>query len=170
MYRLSKIDDRCHDVSTFKDRCVDLRRSMCWPSKIDVSTFGDRCVDLRRSMIDGRCVGLRRSMVDVKLGCYTCSKHWYYIYISCMRITPRVCTSVLSLQLIIADYSWLQLIIFIILRMRSACAEAWQEHLIENHRQLRLGSVEEIFDNLISGSPAIFQTGKILFSLPSPLS
>ena len=29
MYRLSKIDDRCHDVSTFEDRCVDLRRSMC---------------------------------------------------------------------------------------------------------------------------------------------
>ena len=44
------------------------------------------------------------------------------------------------------------------------------EHLIENHRQLRLGSVEEIFDNLISGSHAIFQTGKILLSLPSPLS
>ena len=57
MYRLSKIDDRCHDVLTFEDRCVDLR------------------VDLRRSMIVGRCVGLRRSMVDVKLGCYTCSKH-----------------------------------------------------------------------------------------------
>ena len=41
MWRLSKIDvspfeDRCHDVSTFED----------------VSTFGDRCVDLRRSMID----------------------------------------------------------------------------------------------------------------------
>ena len=29
MYRLSKIDDRCHDVSTFEDRCVDLRRSLC---------------------------------------------------------------------------------------------------------------------------------------------
>ena len=57
--RLSKIDDRC----------VDFRRSMCRPSKIDVSrrpskidvspfedrchdvsTFGDRCVDFRRSM------------------------------------------------------------------------------------------------------------------------
>ena len=25
----SKIDDRCHDVSIFEDRCVDLRRSMC---------------------------------------------------------------------------------------------------------------------------------------------
>ena len=52
MYRLSKIDDRCHDVSTFEDRCVELRRSLCRPSKIDVSTFGDRCVDLRRSMVD----------------------------------------------------------------------------------------------------------------------
>ena len=44
IYRLSKIDDRCHDVSTFEDRCVDR------PSKIDVLTFEDRCVDLRRSM------------------------------------------------------------------------------------------------------------------------
>ena len=52
MYRLSKIDDQCHDVSTFEDRCVDLRRSLCRPSKIDVSTFGDRCVDLRRSMVN----------------------------------------------------------------------------------------------------------------------
>ena len=95
-------------------RCVDLRRSMCRLLKIDVSTFGDGCVDLRRPMIDvstfedrwlmcrpskidSRCVDLRTSMVDVKLGCYTCSiaKYWYY---SCMRITPRVCTSVLSLQ------------------------------------------------------------------------
>ena len=69
--RLSKIDDRCVDfqtsicrpskivcrpskidvtkcrpseidVSTFEDRCVDLRRSMCRLSKIDVSTFEDR--------------------------------------------------------------------------------------------------------------------------------
>ena len=45
MRRLSKID-----VSTFKYRCIALRRSMCRPSKIDVSTFGDRCVDFRRSM------------------------------------------------------------------------------------------------------------------------
>ena len=44
MCRPSKIDDR---VSTFEDRCVDLRRSMCRPSKID-----DRCVDLRRLMVD----------------------------------------------------------------------------------------------------------------------
>ena len=52
MRQLSKIDDRC----------VDFRRSMCRPSKIDVtmcrlskidvSTFGDGCVDLRRPMID----------------------------------------------------------------------------------------------------------------------
>ena len=41
MYRLSKIDDRCHDVSTFEDRCVDLRRSICRPSEIDVLTFED---------------------------------------------------------------------------------------------------------------------------------
>ena len=33
--------------SIFKDRCVDLRRSMCRLSKID-----DQCVDLRGSMID----------------------------------------------------------------------------------------------------------------------
>ena len=71
---------------------VDFRRSMCRPSEID-----DRCVNLRRSMcrpsrIEDRCVGLP-SMIDVKLCCYTCSKHWYY---SCMRISPRVCTSVLS--------------------------------------------------------------------------
>ena len=44
MCRPSKIDDR---VSTFEDRCVDLRRSMCRPAKID-----DRCVDLRRLMVD----------------------------------------------------------------------------------------------------------------------
>ena len=42
MYRPSKIDDRCHDVSTFEDRCVDLRRSMCRPSEIDVLTFEDQ--------------------------------------------------------------------------------------------------------------------------------
>ena len=41
-FRNSKIDDRCHDVSTFEDRCVDLRISMCRPSKIDVLTFEDR--------------------------------------------------------------------------------------------------------------------------------
>ena len=47
--------------SIFEDRCVDFRRSMCRPSKIDVtmcrpseievSTFEDGCVDLRRPMI-----------------------------------------------------------------------------------------------------------------------
>ena len=47
MCRLSKIDvspfeDRCHDVSTFGDRCVDFRRSMCRPSEMDVLTFEDR--------------------------------------------------------------------------------------------------------------------------------
>ena len=115
MCRLSKIDvspfeDRCVALRRSMSRCVDLRRSMCWLSKIDVSTFGDGCVDLRIPMIDvstfedrwlicwpskidSRCVDLRTSMVDVKLGCYTCSKYWYY---SCMRITLRVCTSVLS--------------------------------------------------------------------------
>ena len=36
MYRISKIDDRCHDVSTFEDR-LDLRRSV-----IDMSIFEDR--------------------------------------------------------------------------------------------------------------------------------
>ena len=92
------------DVSTFEDRCVDLRRWMCWPSKID-----DRCVDLRRSVIDVSTFEAVNALIvdvstfakynydcgpDVKLGCYTCSKYWYY---SCMRITPRVCTSVLSL-------------------------------------------------------------------------
>ena len=124
MRRLSKIDDRCValrrsmsrcvdlrrsmcPLSTFEDRCVDLRRC-CWPLRwcwplngvdlrrpmIDVSTFEDRWLMCRPSKIDSRCVDLRTSMVDVKLGCYTCSKYWYY---SCMRITPRVCTSVLSL-------------------------------------------------------------------------
>ena len=113
--RSSKIDastfeDRCVALRRSMSRCVDLWRSMCRLSKIDVSTFGYGCVDLRRPMIDvstfkdrwlmcrpskidSRCVDLRTSMIDVKLGCYTCSKYWYY---SCMRITPRVCTSVLS--------------------------------------------------------------------------
>ena len=94
MYRLSKIDDRCHDVSTFEDRCVDLRRSLCRPSKIDVSTFGDRCVDLRRSMcrpskIDGRCEIRLLYLLKTLI-----------LYISCMRITPRVCTSVLSFRFV----------------------------------------------------------------------
>ena len=59
--------------SIFEDRCVDFRRSMhrpskidvtmCRPSKINVSTFGDRSVDLRRSTC--RRVDLRRSVIDV---------------------------------------------------------------------------------------------------------
>ena len=53
--RSSKID-----VSTFEDRCVDFRKSMCRPSEIDVLTVEDRCVDLWRSMIS---VDLRRSCV-----------------------------------------------------------------------------------------------------------
>ena len=91
MWRLSKID-----VSPFEDRrsmsrCVDLRRSMCRPSEIDVLTFEDRCVDLRRSMcrpskIDGRCEIRLLYLLKTLI-----------LYISCMRITPRVCTSVLSL-------------------------------------------------------------------------
>ena len=46
------------DVSAF-----DLRGSMCRPSKIDVSTFDDRCVDLRPAKMDDRCADLRRSLV-----------------------------------------------------------------------------------------------------------
>ena len=110
MHRLSKIDVstfeyRCVALRRSMSQCVDLRRSMCRLSKIDVSTFGDGCVDLRRPMIPmcrpskigDWCVDFRTSMVDVKLGCYTCSKYWYY---SCMRITPRVCTSVLSFLIV----------------------------------------------------------------------
>ena len=88
MWRLSKIDvspfeDRCHDVSTFEDRCVDLRRSVIY-----VSIFEDQWSMCRPSKIDGRCeirlLYLLKTLV---------------LYISCMRITPRVCTSVLSLYL-----------------------------------------------------------------------
>ena len=53
---------------TFDDRCVDLRRSV-----IDVSTFN----------IDGRCEIRLLYLLKV-------------LILSCMRITPRVCTSVLS--------------------------------------------------------------------------
>ena len=100
MWQLSKID-----VSPFEDRrsmsrCVDLRRSMCRPSKIVVSTFEDRCVDLRRSMcwtFEDRWSMCRPSKIDGR-----CEIRLLYLlktlilYISCMRITPRVCTSVLS--------------------------------------------------------------------------
>ena len=98
MYRLSKIDDRCHDVSrrsmcrpskidvlTFEDRCVDLRRSMCRPSEIDVLTFEDRWSMCRPSKIDGRCEIRLLYLLKTLI-----------LYISCMQITPRVCTSVLS--------------------------------------------------------------------------
>ena len=98
MYRLSKIDDRlidvtmCRpskiDVSTFEDRCVDLRRSMCRPSEIDVLTFEDRWSMCRPSKIDGRCEIRLLYLLKTLI-----------LYISCMRITPRVCTSVLSLTL-----------------------------------------------------------------------
>ena len=95
MYRLSKIDDRCHDVSTFEDRCVedccvDLRRSMCRPSEIDVLTFEDRWSMCRPSKIDGRCEIRLLYLLKTLI-----------LYISCMRITPRVCTSVLSLLLLL---------------------------------------------------------------------
>ena len=83
MCRPSKID-----VSTFEDRCVDLRRSMCRPSEIDVLTFEDRWSMCRPSKIDGRCVIRLLYLLKTLI-----------LYISCMRITPRVCTSVLSFNL-----------------------------------------------------------------------
>ena len=46
--------------SIFEDLCVDFRRSMCRPSKIDVSPFEDRCHDV--STFGDRCVDFRRSM------------------------------------------------------------------------------------------------------------
>ena len=114
MWRLSKID-----VSPFEDRwsmsrCVDLRRSMCRPSEIDVLTFEDRWSTCRPSKIGDWCVDLRRSVIDVSIFedrwsmCRPskidgrCEIRLLYLlktlilYISCMRITPRVCTSVLS--------------------------------------------------------------------------
>ena len=42
MIDVSTFEDRGHDVSTFGDRCVDFRRSMCRPSEMDVLTFEDR--------------------------------------------------------------------------------------------------------------------------------
>ena len=54
--------------SIFEDRCV--RRSMCRPSKIGVSTFEDRCVDLRRSMIE---VSTFEDRCEIMLlGCLVC--------------------------------------------------------------------------------------------------
>ena len=104
MWRLSKIDA----VSPFEDRrsmsrCVDLRRSMCRPSEIDVLTFEDRCVDLRRSVIDMSIFEDRWSMCRPSKIDGRCEIRLLYLlktlilYISCMRITPRVCTSVISL-------------------------------------------------------------------------
>ena len=95
---------RC-DVSAIENRCGDFRRSMYRPSKIDVtmcrpSKIDDRRVDLRRSVIG---VDLRRSVIDVSIFEDRCEIRLLYLlktlilYISCMRITPRVCTSVLSL-------------------------------------------------------------------------
>ena len=81
MCRPSKID-----VSTFGDRCVDLRRSMCRPSEIDVLTFDDRWSMCRPSKTDGRCEIRLLYLLKTLI-----------LYINCMRITPRVCTSVLSL-------------------------------------------------------------------------
>ena len=49
--------------SIFEDRCVDFRRSMCRPSKIDVSPFEDRCHDV--STFGDGCVDVRRPMIDV---------------------------------------------------------------------------------------------------------
>ena len=48
---VSPFEDRCHDVSTFGDRCR-LSKIDVSPSEMDVLTFDDRCVDLRRSVID----------------------------------------------------------------------------------------------------------------------
>ena len=55
---------------------------MCRPSKID-----GRCVDLRRP-IDDRCEIMLLYLLKTLM-----------VY-SCMRITPRVCTSVLSLFMV----------------------------------------------------------------------
>ena len=123
--RSSKIDvstfeDRCVDFRRsmwFGDRCGDLRRStidvstfedqrsMCRPSKIDVSTFRNRCVDLQRSMIDvltieDQCSMCRPSRIhgrcEIMLLHLLKNIDTIVVY---MRITPRVCTSVLSLFL-----------------------------------------------------------------------
>ena len=64
MFPPSIFEDRS---STFEDRCVDFRISMCRPSKIDVSPFEDRCHMCQPSEIDvsifeDRCVDLRRWM------------------------------------------------------------------------------------------------------------
>ena len=108
MWRLLKIDvttfeDRCIAFRRSMSRCVDLRRSMCRPSEIDVSTFEDRRVDLRISVIDMSIFKDRWSMCrPSKINGRREIRLLYLLktlilYISCMRITPSVCTSVLSL-------------------------------------------------------------------------
>ena len=98
--------------SIFENRCGDFRRSMWRLSKIDVATFEDRCIAFRRSTmdvtmcrpskIDDRWSMCRTSKIDGR-----CEIRLLYLlktlilYISCMRITPRVCTSVLSLVFVI---------------------------------------------------------------------
>ena len=49
--------------SIFENRCVNFRRSMCCPSKIDVSPFEVRCHDV--STFGDGDVDLRRPMIDV---------------------------------------------------------------------------------------------------------
>ena len=66
---------------TFDDRRVDLRRSVIY-----VSIFEDQWSMCRPSKIDGRCEIRLLYLLKTLI-----------LYISCMRITPRVCTSVLSL-------------------------------------------------------------------------
>ena len=66
MDNYSVINCRC-DVFAF-----DLRRSMCRPSKIDVSTFEDRCVDLRRSMWN--YVATLAQNIDTLVVCELCRR------------------------------------------------------------------------------------------------
>ena len=92
------------DVSTFEDRW-----SMCRPSMIDVSTFEDRCrpSEIDVSTFENRWLMCRSSKMDVSTFEHRWSM-WNYAAILAknidtivvyMRITPRVCTSVLSLYL-----------------------------------------------------------------------
>ena len=79
--------------SIFENRCGDFRRSMYRLSKIDVtmcrpSKIDDRWSMCRSSKIDGRCEIRLLYLLKTLI-----------LYVSCMRITPRVCTSVLSLTL-----------------------------------------------------------------------
>ena len=65
--------------SKMDDRCADLRRWM-----IDVPTFEDRWSLCRPSKTDDRCEIMLLHLLKT-------------VVYSCMRIAPRVCTSVLSL-------------------------------------------------------------------------